>query len=165
MKGDRSASETAATFPKSRVDTSSNQSLVGFAQAGADAFGYTAQLTLDRDVAQLLRLRVAQINNCVYCLSVHYAAAELAEIPDNKVKMLTAWWETGLFTPAERAALAYTERLTRAADATSDQSFQNVHDDLVSHFDEQQVIEIIGVVVNMNVWTRLKLAEGSSPIA
>ena len=50
--------------------------LMALARAGADAFGYTATLRVDASLAQLLRLRVAQLNSCVYCLSVHYAAAE-----------------------------------------------------------------------------------------
>jgi hypothetical protein len=33
----------------------------------------------------------------------------------------------------------------------------------VEHFDAEEILEIIGVVVNMNVWTRLKLAEGAKP--
>ena len=79
-----------------------------------------------------------------------------------KVNMLTAWWETNLFSEAERAALAYAERLTRAADATNDTPFQTAHDDLAMHFDEEQMLEIVGVIINMNIWTRLKLAEGAT---
>ena len=41
----------------------------------ADAFGYTADLRIDRHLAQLLRLRVSQLNNCTYCLNLHYEAA------------------------------------------------------------------------------------------
>jgi hypothetical protein len=27
----------------------------------------------------------------------------------------------------------------------------------------EEILEIVGVVVNMNVWTRIKLAEGAMP--
>ena len=64
---------------------------------------------------------------------------------------------------AEQAALRYTEALTRAADTDADQAFQRFHDRLAEHFDAEEILEIIGVVVNMNVWTRLKLAEGAMP--
>ncbi len=37
------------------------------------------------------------------------------------------------------------------------------HDALAEHFSEEEVLEIIGITINMNVWTRLKLAEGASP--
>jgi AhpD family alkylhydroperoxidase len=50
-------------------------------QRGADAFGYTADLRIDRNLAQLLRLRVSQLNKCSYCLNLHYEAAREAGIP------------------------------------------------------------------------------------
>lgn len=152
-----------AAFEKVRLDATVNTPLIALARSGADAFGYAATLKIDSSLAQLLRLRVAQINNCAYCLSVHHAAAEDVNIPAMKVNMLTAWWETGLFSGAERAALAYAEHLTRVADAKSDAPFQTVHDDLAVHFDHEQILEIVGVVINMNIWTRLKLAEGATP--
>ena len=58
-----------------RADAAQNESLIGMARMGADAFGYTAELRIDRGLAQLLRLRVAQLNNCTYCLNLHYEAA------------------------------------------------------------------------------------------
>ena len=81
-----------------RLDATSNQQLMALADAGAAAFGHTATLQVEQALAQLLRLRVAQINNCSYCLLVHHAAARTAEIPPSKVETLTAWWETHLFT-------------------------------------------------------------------
>ena len=42
-------------------------------------------------------------------------------------------------------------------------SFQGYHDMLSAHFSEDEILEIVGVVVNMNVWTRIKLAEGAMP--
>jgi AhpD family alkylhydroperoxidase len=146
-----------------RLDASANEALMAFARAGAAAFGYTAVLTLDAQLAQLLRLRVAQVNNCTYCLDVHYRAARDVGLPRPKIDFLTAWWETRLFDDAERAALEYAEALTRASDTTVRQSFQQYHDRLAAHFDEAAMLEIVAVVVNMNVWTRLKLAEGAMP--
>ncbi len=146
-----------------RLDPAGNPALTGLAGGGAAAFGRTADLTLDARVAELLRLRVAQINACPYCLDVHHRAARDAGIPEAKIRFLTAWWETLLFSDAERAALAYTEALTRAADTTARESFQQHHDRLAEHFGETEMLEIVGVVVNMNIWTRLKLAEGAMP--
>ncbi|WP_328853296.1 carboxymuconolactone decarboxylase family protein [Micromonospora globbae] len=146
-----------------RLDATSNEQLMALAHAGAAAFGHTATLQVDRALAQLLRLRVAQINNCSYCLLVHHAAARAADIPPSKVETLTAWWETHLFTGAEQAALAYAEALTRAADATVDSRFQEAHDRLAAHFTQDEILEIVAVVINMNIWTRLKLAEGAMP--
>ncbi|MGK5741377.1 carboxymuconolactone decarboxylase family protein [Micromonospora sp. URMC 103] len=146
-----------------RLNATSNEQLMALVSAGAAAFGHTATLRVERALAQLLRLRVAQINNCSYCLLVHHAAARTADIPQSKVETLTGWWETHLFTEAEQAALAYTEALTRAADATVNDRIQEAHDRLATHFTEDEILEIVGVVINMNIWTRLKLAEGAMP--
>ena len=146
-----------------RLDPTANEPLMAIANAGAAAFGYTAELTLDGQLAQLLRLRVAQINNCTYCLYVHYGAARDVGIPQVKIDFLTARWETRLYSDAERAALEYAEGLTRASDTTVRQAFQQYHDKLTTHFDEAAMLEIVAVVVNMNIWTRLKLAEGAMP--
>jgi AhpD family alkylhydroperoxidase len=146
-----------------RLDAATNLELMALAKAGAAAFGYTAELALNRQLAQLLRLRVAQINNCTYCLNVHYDAARNVGIPQAKINFLSAWWETQLFSEAERAALQYAEALTRAADTTVAQAFQQYHDSLAAYFDEPAMLEIVAVVINMNIWTRLKLAEGAMP--
>ena len=146
-----------------RLDTSRNAALTGMARMGADAFGYTAELRIDRGLAQLLRLRVAQINNCTYCLDLHHRAARDAGIARARIDTLSAWWETELHSEAEQAALRYAEALTRAADTDAGSAFQAFHDALAAHFGEEEIVEIVAVVVNMNVWTRLKLAEGAMP--
>ena len=146
-----------------RLDASANEALMAMARMGADAFGYTAQLGLDRALAQLLRLRVSQLNHCVYCLELHHRVAREIGIPPVKLDTLSAWWETDLHTPAEQAALRYAERLTLAADTGPGAPFQHHHDALAEHFSPAEMVEIVAVVVNMNVWTRIKLAEGAMP--
>jgi AhpD family alkylhydroperoxidase len=161
LKGRRMSDDVEIT--NHRADATQNESLIGLARMGADAFGYTAELHIDRGLAQLLRLRVSQLNSCSYCLNLHTEAARDAGIPRAKIDTLTAWWETDLYSEAEQAALRYAEALTRAADTDAGQAFQRFHDGLAKHFDAEKILEIIGVVVNMNVWTRLKLAEGAKP--
>ena len=147
-----------------RLDARENDALMAMARMGADAFGYTAQLGIDRGLAQLLRLRVSQLNNCTYCLNLHYGAARDAGIARAKIDTLTAWWETELHSAGEQAALRYAEALTRAADTDRDAGFQRFHDALAEHFSAQDIVEIVAVVINMNVWTRIKLAEGAMPV-
>ena len=154
---------TDVTVTNRRADSSANEDLTALARHGADTFGYKADLRIDRKLAQLLRLRVSQINNCTYCLNLHYEAARDAGIPRPVIDTLTAWWETDFHDDAARAALAYTEAITRVADATVADGFGARHDALAEHFPQEEILEIIGIVINMNVWTRLKLAEGASP--
>jgi AhpD family alkylhydroperoxidase len=126
----------------------------------AAAFGYTATLSLDPALAQLLRLRVAQLNPCSYCLILHTQAAHDTGMSAVKIAHLASWRESTLFSEQERAALAYTEALT-----IFDQlAFAAAHTRLSSLFDEQGIAEVASVVINMNVWTRLKLAQGATPV-
>ena len=154
---------TDITVTNRRADSSANEDLTMLARRGADTFGYKASLRIDRGLAQLLRLRVSQINNCTYCLNLHYEAARDAGIPRAVIDTLTAWWETDFHDAAARAALAYTEAITRVADTTLADDFGVRHDALAEHFSHEEILEIIGIVINMNVWTRLKLAEGATP--
>ena len=70
---------------------------------------------------------------------------------------------TELDSEAQQAALRYTEALTRAADTDPDTAFQRFHDALAEHFTPDEMLEIVAVVVNMNVRTRIKLAETAMP--
>ena len=126
----------------------------------AAKFGYTAELSLDPRLAELLRLRVAQLNPCPYCLVLHTAAAGRTGVDPETIAHLPAWRESAVFTDAERAALAYCEGLT-----TYDLvAFPELHERLLAHFDDAAIAEIAAVVINMNVWTRLKLAQGAVPV-
>ena len=156
--------EESVTFEHRRFDPDQNAALTALAKQGAQAFGYTARtLDLDVSLAQLLRLRVSQLNHCTFCMALHYEAARKLEIPRAKIDTLTAWRETALFTEAEQAALAYTEALTRVSDAAVVDRFEQYHQALTPFFSERQISDIAGVVINMNIWTRLKLAAGSMP--
>ncbi len=151
------------TIELRRIDAADNSDLTAMARAGADTFGYKADLSIARPLAQLLRLRVAQINNCTYCLNLHYEAARDTGLPRPVIDTLTAWWETDFHDDATKAALAYTEALTRVADTDHASGFADRHDQLAEYFSGEQILDIVGVVINMNIWTRLKLAEGATP--
>lgn len=125
----------------------------------AARFGHSAALSLDPRLSELLRLRVAQLNPCPYCLILHTRVADGLGIPEEVVAHLAGWRESAMFSPIEKVALAYCEGLTTYDIAR----FPELHDALRTHFDEKEVAEIAAVIVNMNVWTRLKLAQGATP--
>ncbi len=130
----------------------------GLAKQMAQAFGYTADLKLDKKLAQLLRLRVAQENTCAYCLILHTKTAREIGIEHATFDGLGAWWVSHLYSEREKAALSYADALTR-----NDPEFQEKHDAVATHFTEVEIAEIAAIVINMNVWTRLKLAQGATP--
>ncbi|MGB7288427.1 MAG: carboxymuconolactone decarboxylase family protein, partial [Salaquimonas sp.] len=63
----------------------------GIAQQMAKSVGYTAEMSVDKEVAQLLRLRVAQMNACSYCLILHTKAAHDQGINPVKIAHLASW--------------------------------------------------------------------------
>jgi AhpD family alkylhydroperoxidase len=131
----------------------------GLAKEMAKAVGYTADLSVDKELAQLLRLRVAQKNECAYCVILHSKASRDIGIPDAKTDNISSWYNSDLFTEVEKIALAYCDVLT---DGIS-KDFVSYHNDLEKHFSEKEIAEIAAIVINMNVWTRLKLAQGETP--
>ena len=131
------------------------------AKAMAKSVGYTAALSVDGQLAQLLRLRVAQLNPCSYCLILHTQAAHDQGVSAARVSNLPSWRESALYSETERAALAYCEALT-SFDIVD---FPARHESARAHFDEKQIAEIAAIVINMNLWTRLKMAQGATPVA
>jgi AhpD family alkylhydroperoxidase len=139
-----------------------NPDLVEFhsiAKQMAKSVGYTANLTIDKELAQLLRLRVAQKNECSYCIILHAKAARDAAIADEKVDNISSWYNSELYSKKEKVALDYCDVLS---DGKS-KEFQKYHDALEEFFNEKEIAEIAAIVINMNVWTRLKLAQGATP--
>lgn len=132
----------------------------GIAKEMAKSVGYTADLGINGQLAQLLRLRVAQMNACSYCLILHTKAAHDQGISEAKVAHLASWSESTLFTEEEQVALAYCEGLTDY----DLKGFPAMHGALTQFFDEKQIAEIAALVINMNLWTRLKLAQGATPV-
>ncbi|MDT0618611.1 carboxymuconolactone decarboxylase family protein [Salinisphaera sp. P385] len=130
------------------------------AKAMAKAFGYTAELQLDKQLAQLIRLRVAQKNNCAYCLILHSQTAREIGIDAAKIDGLGSWWESRLYSEAEIAALTYSDALTEG----DRPGFEAIHAAAAQHFSENEIAELAAIVINMNLWTRLKLAQGAVPV-
>ena len=131
----------------------------GLAKQMAKAVGYTADLAIDKELAQLLRLRVAQKNECAYCVILHSKASRDAGISEGKTDNISSWYNSELFTEKEKATLAYCDVLT---DGIA-KDFQKYHDALTQYFNEVEIAEIASAIINMNLWTHLKLAQGATP--
>ncbi len=125
----------------------------------AKAVGYTSNMSVDKKLAQLLRLRVAQKNECSYCIILHAKAARDIGIINEKIDNISSWWNSELFTEKEKTALAYCDVLTEGMH----KEFQKFHDNLTKYFNEVEIAEIASIIINMNLWTRLKLAQGAVP--
>lgn len=106
---------------------------------------------LDPAVRELVKLRVSQINHCVFCVDMHsHEALELGESLD-RILQLVAWRESALFTPAERAALEYAEAATTlTGHGVSDETWAGVRD----AFTDEELGTLVVQVALMNAYNR-----------
>jgi len=133
-----------------RIDISKHlDTLLGRALMG---LSNQAQASLDRSLFALVEIRASQINGCAYCLDMHTKDARAAGETEQRIYALNAWRETPFFTDRERAALEWTEAVTRVADAhVSDE----VYERMSAQFSEAEMVALtIGVAV-INAWNRL----------
>lgn len=110
---------------------------------------------LDRTIFELVKLRASQINGCAYCIDMHYKDARAAGESEERLYMLPAWWETSLYSAAERAALALTEAVTKVAEAHVP---HEVEDAARAAFDETAYAALLFSIATINAWNRLCVA-------
>ena len=110
---------------------------------------------LDRRLFELIKIRASQMNGCAYCIDMHTQEARLAGESEQRIYALNAWRETPFFTDRERAALEWTEAVTRVGDT-------HVPDDLYDrarlHFEEPELVTLTFAVVVINSWNRLAVS-------
>jgi AhpD family alkylhydroperoxidase len=123
------------------------------AQRGLQA--YVNQCGLEHSLLELVKLRASQINGCAFCIHMHTTDAAEAGESQERLHLLNAWRETELYSPRERAALAWTEALTLIADSlVPDQ----LYDEARRHFSEKELADLSYAIVAINGWNRLMKA-------
>ena len=114
-----------------------------------------ASLKLDNPLKDLIKIRVSQINGCVFCVDMHVKEAKLHGERELRLYHLPVWRESALFSEKERAALQWAETLTRLADHhVSDADYAAVR----THFDEEELVALTHVINTINTWNRLNAA-------
>src|ERR1044071_881622 len=71
-----------------------------------------ANSSLEHSLVELVKMRASQINGCAFCIKMHSTDARKAGETEDRLYLLSAWRESHLYSPRERAALAWTESLT-----------------------------------------------------
>jgi AhpD family alkylhydroperoxidase len=112
---------------------------------------------LPEQTADLVNLRVSQINGCGVCLLGDVRIAKKHGETDDRLAVVAAWREAPFFTAAERAALALAEAVTRLSDRP-DPVPDEVWDEAARHYDEQTLAALVLQIANINLWNRLNVA-------
>jgi AhpD family alkylhydroperoxidase len=106
---------------------------------------------------QLVQLRASQINGCSVCVEWHVRDLKHVGETDERLFAVSAWRETTYFTPAERAALALGEAVTRLADRP-DPVPDEVWEEAARYYDEQALAALVIQIAMINTWNRLNVA-------
>ncbi|MDE2167296.1 MAG: carboxymuconolactone decarboxylase family protein [Alphaproteobacteria bacterium] len=123
-------------------------------EAMAELETYVRSSGLEKSLLELVRTRVSQINGCAYCLDMHTKDARAAGETEQRLYTLSAWRETPFFTARERAALAWTEAVTRIAEGPiEDALYENAR----QQFGEKELVDLTLAVIAINGWNRLAI--------
>lgn len=114
-----------------------------------------AKSGLEPKLIELVRLRASQINGCAYCIDVHAVDARNAGESERRLTALAVWPETPFFDDRERAALAWTEAVTRVADARVPDA---VWDQVKPLFSPAEIVDLTLLVSTINAWNRFAIA-------
>ena len=110
----------------------------------------------------LVKLRASQINGCAYCVDSHSADARKAGETERRLYAVAAWRETPFFSQRERAALAWTESLTRLPDTHApDADYEAVR----AQFSAAELVDLTLVIGAINIWNRLGVGFRKMPAA
>ncbi|MBN8920508.1 MAG: carboxymuconolactone decarboxylase family protein [Rhizobiales bacterium] len=109
---------------------------------------------LDPVLLELVKLRASQINGCAYCIHMHATDLRKQGQPEMRLYMLNAWRESTLYTPRERAALGWTEALTRLAETGAPDAD---YEALKAQFSETEMVNLTMAIGAINVWNRLQV--------
>ena len=121
---------------------------------------YVDQSGLDAKLRELIKIRASQINGCAFCLIMHTQDARKLGESDDRMHLLDAWREAPVFTPRERAALAWTEALTLVSKTRVP---DDVYAEVRRHFSEKEIIDLTAAVVAINSWNRVAIAFRTPP--
>jgi AhpD family alkylhydroperoxidase len=116
---------------------------------------YLHQCGLDQRLIELVKMRTSQINGCAYCLDMHSKELRRLGESEQRIYLLNAWQESPLYTPRERAALAWTEAVTLIAQTHApDAAYTEVR----RQFDDKELIDLTILIGMINLWNRLAIS-------
>lgn len=115
---------------------------------------YLGTCGLELALAELVRVRVSQINGYAHCLDNHRQKALAAGVTDRKLLLMSAWREATIFSRRERAALAWTDTLTLIGrSSVSDELFNDAR----QHFSNREFADLTTMIGMINAWNRLSI--------
>lgn len=121
---------------------------------------YLAHCGLDTNLIHLIKLRASQLNGCAYCIDMHWKDLRAIGETEQRLYSLEVWRECAWYSDRERAALAWTEALTRITEGrVPDAVFTEVR----PHFNDTELADLSLAIATINAWNRLAIPARSEP--
>ena len=120
---------------------------------------HLANSGLEPSLYHLVKTRASQINGCAFCIHMHTRDARAHGETEERLYLLDAWRESPLYSDRERAALAWTEALTRIAETHAP---DDVYEEVRRHFSEPETVNLTVLIGMINLWNRLAISMRST---
>jgi len=121
---------------------------------------YLHQSGLEESLVHLVKLRASQINGCAYCIDMHWKDLRSIGEQEQRLYGLDAWEESPYYTDRERAALAWTEVVTKIREGHAP---DEVYEEARKQFTEKELADLTLAIATINAWNRLSIAARTVP--
>ncbi|HEX3100335.1 MAG TPA: carboxymuconolactone decarboxylase family protein [Pyrinomonadaceae bacterium] len=116
--------------------------------------------SLGTTLLDLVNIRASQLNGCGFCLDMHCKEAKIHGEHELRLYHVPIWRESTLFSEKERAALEWTEAVTKlSVHGVSDEVYERVR----AQFSEAEIAELTFAVGIINMWNRLNISFTTVP--
>jgi AhpD family alkylhydroperoxidase len=121
---------------------------------------YLHRSSIETPLLHLIKLRASQINGCAYCIDMHWKDLRAIGESEQRLYGLDAWEESPYYSDRERAALAWTEAVTKVRETHVPDA---VYEEVRKQFSEKELADLTLAVAIINAWNRLSIAARAVP--
>ncbi|MCS0674504.1 carboxymuconolactone decarboxylase family protein [Cytobacillus firmus] len=116
--------------------------------------------SIEEKIIHLVHIRASQMNGCAFCVDMHIKQAKIHGEGELRLYHIPIWRESTLFSPRERAALEWTEILTKLpAHGVPDDIYDSVREQL----SEKELSDLTFSIMAINAWNRISIAFKNVP--
>jgi AhpD family alkylhydroperoxidase len=144
---------------KHRLDVWKEEPLYWKQIAAMDQLLYHSSIS--RELIELIKIRVSQLNKCAFCIEFHTKEAlKAGELPW-RIFALTTWEESVLFEENEKSAIRFAEEITHiSVHGVSDETYEKVK----AHFNKKEIADLIVLVCHINFLNRVGISTKTIPV-
>jgi AhpD family alkylhydroperoxidase len=113
--------------------------------------------SLEPALMALVEVRASQINGCANCINMHAQEARAKGETEQRIYLLSAWREAPCYSDRERAALGWTEALTRLSERHTHKS---AYEALQAQFSREEQVKLTLMINIINGWNRIAVGFG-----